>query len=76
VEKRRRQPPAPLRFLSQPIGSPIIPEPMENRQNPRDVEPSRPDNDNPVGEKKPDPDALARDDLPEDERIEQQNDLA
>jgi hypothetical protein len=49
---------------------------MENRQNPRDVEPSRPDNDNPVGEKKPDPDALARDDLPEDERIEQQNDLA
>jgi hypothetical protein len=49
---------------------------MENRQKPAQPAPP-PHNDNAaVNEKKPDPDALARDDLPEPERIEQQNDLA
>jgi hypothetical protein len=35
------------------------------------AEGAKPDDDN-----APDPDAMARDDLPEDERIEQQNDVA
>lgn len=70
--------PAPPRSLSirQPIRPPIISGRMEKRQKRPEPAPPQPHNDNAAAERKPEPDALARDDLPEAERIEQQNDLA
>ena len=61
---------------AQPMGAPRIGRPMDQKTRPRDEPAATRDREETAKKDHPAPDALARDDLPEPERIEQQNDLA